>query len=84
MIVKKEAHPLKINRTKPSSSKKLERIKERRSEKIAEWRLRKEQETMATQSSHDESIATQPSPESMDESMCGDIALGDHPELRAP
>ena len=65
--IKKEPRPSKINRTKPSSSKKLARIIQRRQEKVAEWRLKKERETMATQLSHDSSITTQTSVESVNE-----------------
>ena len=67
MTIKKENRPPKINRTKPSSSKKLARITQRRQEKMAEWHLKKEREVMATQSSHDGSVTTQTSVESVNE-----------------
>ena len=68
--VKKDACPSKLNRTKPSSSKKLARISQRHQEKVAEWHLRKEQEKIATQSSYEDSVTTQTSVESVNECKC--------------
>ena len=64
--IKKDVRPSKLNRTKPSSSKKLARI----SEKVAEWRLKKEQEKIATQLSYKDSITTQTSAKSTNECKC--------------
>jgi len=66
---KKPPCNLKANRTKPSSSKKLQKIVQRRQEKVAEWRQKREREALNTQSSKEsceDSIVT-PSAESVDE-----------------
>ena len=65
--VKKDALLSKLNCTKPNSSKKLARISQRHQEKVAEWRLRREQEEIATQSSYEDSVTTQTSVESVNE-----------------
>ena len=64
---KKEPHNPKANRTKSSSTKKLQKIIQRRQERVAEWHQKKERETLNTQSSKEsceDSVAT-PSAESV-------------------
>ena len=71
MTERKEPHNPKVNRTKPSSTKKLQRIIQRRQEKVAEWHQRKEKEALISQSSkesYEDSIVT-PSAENVDECM---------------
>ncbi|XP_065910371.1 E3 ubiquitin-protein ligase TTC3-like isoform X2 [Dysidea avara] len=63
---KKEPHNPKANRTKSNSTKKLQKIIQRRQERVAEWHQKKEREALNTQSSKEsceDSVAT-PSAES--------------------
>ena len=68
--IKKDVHPSKLNRTKPSSSKKLARIIQRHQEKVAKRHLKEEQEKIATQSSYEDSVTTQTSAKNTNECKC--------------